>query len=120
MFSVKSIVASGHDSSFGGYKWKVVVRVAVPAKEWAKAKKKGELGQLYGIDISNHVYAINRNIPAHNPTVDDRSRASKGVKSISLTYFLSDPDRAEALGLKVTRLKNGEFFGKYSDYVQVA
>lgn len=122
MFIVKSIYATNHDSSFGGYPWKVEVTVAMPATEWATHKRKGWLGQLYGIDISNHVYAVNQNIPAHNPTVDDRSRAAKGVKTIKLTYFMrrEHADQAEALGLKVLRLKNGEVYAGHSSYVKIA
>lgn len=121
MFSIKSIYALNFDNSFGGYPWKVVVSVTMPSKEWTDLKKKGALGQLYGIEISNYVYALNNNIPAHCPTVDDSQRAKKGIKTVELTYFLSSnqADKAEALGLKVIKLKNGEVCAESYDCVKV-
>ena len=122
-FTIKSITAATHDSSYGGYPFKVSVQVEIDQKIWAKYKKNSHLGQLYGVDISNAVYAINRNIPASNPTVDDRKRSSKGVKTIGLTYYMSNhestAERAKALGLKVTVDKTGRVFGGYNDYVRI-
>ena len=117
MFSVQSITASGIYAHFAKFSIEVVVKM--PAKEWAKHKKKGHLGQLYGIDFGNFIYAMNRNIPAHNPTVDHSFRAKKGVKTIFLTYYLNDMAKAEALGLKFKLLKNGEVLPDTS-YVRIA
>ena len=61
-------------------------RVAMPVKDWAKAKRLGQLGMLYGVDISNTLYR-EHNVQAYNPTVDDRQRASQGVKIIRLVYY---------------------------------
>jgi hypothetical protein len=68
---------------------------------------------IYGVDIGNHVYAMNQAIPAYNPMVNDTERASKGFKRITLTYFFNDAERAESLGLEVLRLKNGDVLPKY-------
>jgi hypothetical protein len=62
------------------------VRVSMPVKVWAAFKKSRQLGQLYGIDISNSIYAMDRTVYAYNPTVDDRRNAKHGIKTISLTY----------------------------------
>lgn len=81
-FEIKGIV--DRDDEYGlSY---TSVRVAINAKDWAKAKKNGHLGQLYGVDISNQLHR-EYGIPAYNPTVDDKARAVKGIKTISLTYY---------------------------------
>jgi hypothetical protein len=103
MFEIKSVYASDHDKEFLGVGFLVTVVVEMDSKEWANARKSGNLGHLYGVEISNAVYAINRAIPAINPTVDDTARASKGVKTIKLNYYGSNLENAEKLGLKVIR-----------------
>ena len=64
---------------------RVSVRVAIPAKVWQTAKRKGDLGALYGVDISNFVYHA-CGVAAYYPTVDDSQRAMDGLKFIELTY----------------------------------
>lgn len=64
----------------------VTVIVSIDAKLWAKAKAKGQLGELYGIDISNAVFR-EYGVKAYMPSVSDRRRASKGIKRIELTYL---------------------------------
>lgn len=64
----------------------VTVTFRMDAKEWKKLSSKGALGQLYNCDLSNWLsrsgqlgfYAV--------PSVDDRSRASKGVKTITVRF----------------------------------
>lgn len=107
MFTIKTIharalVACGIDSI-----WAVEVVVHMPVKAWTKHRDNNQLGMLYGVDISNAVFAINSNIPAHNPTVDSSSRAKNGIKTIHLSYRFTNPDKAESLGLKLKRFKNG-------------
>lgn len=63
----------------------VRIDVAIDAKAWRSAKAKGHLGQLYGVDISNAVYRA-FSVKAYQPTVSDRQRAVKGVKTVSLWY----------------------------------
>lgn len=63
----------------------VTVTVSMCSKEWCKTRAKGNLGQLYGIDISNTLYH-EFGIRAYMPSVGDRERASSGVKTITLTY----------------------------------
>lgn len=115
MFTIKSIVATDY------YNPEVTVKVEMPVKEWNKHRSKGWLGQLYGIDISNAVYAINNNIPASNPTVDDRRRASEGVKTITLIYRIREDqmDKAEALGFSTVKLKGGWFIRRETRYIEL-
>lgn len=115
LFSIESIIAQAA-RYLGADDWEVVVTVKMPAKHWKKIRDKKGLGQLYGIEISNTVYAINRNIPAHHPTVDDRGRAKRGIKTITLRYKLQDPNRAMALGLKLLAGK----YADYNDYIRIA
>jgi hypothetical protein len=68
---------------------RVSVRVAIPASQWHESKRKGDLGHLYGVDISNFIYHAT-GVHAYYPTVDDRTRASGGVKVIELTYTDTD------------------------------
>ena len=117
MFHIKTIYAVNHDSSFGGDPWKVIATVEMLATEWKKEKQRDALGQLYGIDISNRIHSLNGAIPAYEPMVDDRRRSVRGVKTIVLTYFLKDADKAEKLGLKVKRFKNGEVLGGFNEHV---
>jgi hypothetical protein len=63
----------------------VFVKVRIDAKEWLKLKKSGQLGALYGIDISNAVYAL-YGVKASNPTVSDKDSAMGGIKWIDLWY----------------------------------
>lgn len=63
----------------------VQVTVSIPAKEWHTIKRRGALGALYGIDISNAAYRLH-GIKAYQPGVNDRVRASNGIKTITLTY----------------------------------
>ena len=81
-FEIKGIVE--RDDEYGNSF--TSVRVTIDAKVWAKAKKNGHLGFLYGVDISNQLHT-KHGIPAYNPTVDDKARAVKGIKTISLTYY---------------------------------
>lgn len=63
----------------------ITVKVTLSAKEWFKAKNQGQLGQLYGVDISNAVYR-EYGVKAIYPIVGDRDRAKNGIKLIKLTY----------------------------------
>jgi hypothetical protein len=110
MISIKSItVVANHRLNDNEYPWAVNVVANVDVKHWTKMRNKKSLGMLYGVDISNMVYSINKLIPAHGPLVDDSKRASKGIKTIQLTYFLGCPERAKSLGCKILA-------GKYSSY----
>lgn len=62
------------------------VSVEVPSEYWHKLRANKQLGQLYGVDISNEVYRTNPEIRATNPIVSDRQRASKGIKHTTLEY----------------------------------
>lgn len=118
-FTIKSLYATTHDSSYGGYPFKVVATITMDSKEWSKIKRKRGLGMLYGVDISNAIHDINSNINAYNPSVSDSKRASKGIKTITLTYYDKSFERAEALGLEVMRMKNGESYIKYGSHVSI-
>lgn len=67
----------------------VQVTVTMENKTWAKHRAKGNLGALYGVDISNHAYK-EYGVKAYNPTVCDRDNAAKGIKTIKLIYTDSD------------------------------
>lgn len=67
----------------------VQIVVTVDAKLWQKHKKNGQLGSLYGVDISNLVYRAT-GVKAYYPSVSDKTRAKNGLKVIFLTYV--DPD----------------------------
>jgi hypothetical protein len=77
MFKIESIYR--HDSEL------VTVKVTCDAKAWAKMAAKGQLGALYGIDISNAVYQAS-GVQASNPIVSDQLRAKNGIKVIELSY----------------------------------
>lgn len=119
-YLIKSIVLSVHDTSYGGYPYVATVNVEVDAKYWSALKKKNQLGMLYGVDISNEVYRLSSQlIPAHNPMVDHNRNAKNGIKTISLQYHFKDHDKAEKLGMKVLRMKNGECLPSYNCRVEV-
>ena len=63
----------------------VRVLVSVEAKHWHAAKAKGQLGALYGLDISNAVFHMHQ-VKAHNPTVGDYGKARDGVKQFTFDY----------------------------------
>ncbi len=90
MFTIKRIdlVAERYFHEDGATK-QAIVHVEVDAKRWHEYKARRNLGQLYGVDISNAVYKADRRIHATNPTVSDRERAKGGIKRITLYYNTS-------------------------------
>ncbi len=117
MFSIKSILVTTHDSSFGGYPYKAIVSVDVTDLKAFK-KLQGKLGSLVH-DVNDETYRIsNKLIPAYNPSVDEK-RASKCVKKITFTYFFKDHAVAKAIGLDVKTLRNGESFASYGTSVSI-
>lgn len=114
-FKIKSIYISA-DSYGNGATVDCVVEVS--ATEWSKARNKGKLGHLYGVDISNAIYAINNNIPAHYPTIGDSDRAKNGIKTISVSYRC-DSARAQKLGLEGFTTKAGEFIFKFNAFKSI-
>lgn len=118
-FFISSVVARTHDNSYGGYPWVIEVVVTLPVKLWTKYRNSKALGQLYGIEICNAVYAISRHIPAHNPTVSDTAKAKAGVKTIRLSYYLNDGGRAKALGLTVRQDSSGSVYGAFNESVTI-
>lgn len=102
-----------------GYKLEAIVKIAVDAKYWSYMKRNRQLGFLYGVDVSNEVYRRScRLIPAHNPSVDDRKRASAGIKSITLTYYFDSVENAYKLGIECHKTKEG-LIPKFSSYVNL-
>lgn len=76
------------------------VRVSIEAKAWHRAKRQGQLGMLYGVDISNAVHR-SHGVPAYNPTVSDKERARNGIKYVTLTYYAVKPQYAlTSLGIR--------------------
>jgi hypothetical protein len=115
------IIACTVAGSNTGYKFECLVKIQIDVKEWTAFKKRGALGVLYGIDVSNAVYALsNRLVPAHNPSVDDTQRAKNGIKTIRLSYYFDSADAAEKLGVKIKRNKAGEYlFTEWSSYADL-
>ena len=95
----------------------VAVKVRCDAKEFNKIKAKGDLGQLYGIDISNEVYRT-RGVTACNPTVDSHGRVRNGYKWVTLIYkddtwdtykpILNSSAESELIECADTELKQGD------------
>lgn len=110
-FTIDSIIGMTNNRFNNGENpWEITAHVSVDAKHWNKFNKKSNLGALYGIDICNAVHSINDLVPAHGPLVGGGDkRASKGLKRLTLTFFLGDLDKARALGFKLTA-------GKYASY----
>lgn len=93
MYTIQSICVREYQNQFV-----TKVFVNVDSKYWAKLKSKSNLGQLYGVDISNEVYRIvNKSFNTYCPSVSDDARASKGVKKIILSYTMTEA-QAKALG----------------------
>lgn len=63
------------------------VEVSMPVKTWQKYRKEKELGHLYGVQISNLVHHADPDVAAYCPTVDDKTNAKAGIKTIKLTYY---------------------------------
>lgn len=61
------------------------VSVYMPLKAWREIAKAGNLGTLYGVDISNAVYQQNRDVHATCPTVGVVKHNGKAI--ITLTYM---------------------------------
>lgn len=116
-----SLIGLIHDSNPGelGYPYKIEAEFVIDAKEFASIKRKNELGRLFGVDLSNEIYAINSNIPAHNPTVNYSKPARNNRKLLKLTYFLRDHERAAALGFEQHRFKNGYVSAKYGQRIDL-
>lgn len=114
MYSIKRITAQEHDSSSsaGLSKFKVIVELEIIDLKAFK-KLKGNLGDLV-LSVSNEVYGLNKNIPAYYPTVDSKKRAKDGIKPIEFIYYFGSYARAEALGLKIKRLRNGEMYTEWN------
>lgn len=106
--------------SHTGYKLEANITIEVDAAYWKRLQKAGNLGQLYGIDVSNAVYALtNKLVPAWNPSVDHRSNARKGIKTVKLTYYFDDVRAGIALGLKHFVGKSGEVHFDYGASVNL-
>lgn len=62
------------------------VQVTVSARYWHEQRAKGQLGMLYGVDISNAIGAMRSDVKAYHPTVSDKARATGGYKTVILWY----------------------------------
>lgn len=116
MYKIKSITLQEHDRGYGGYPFKVVVRIdIIDAKAFKKLK--GNLGSLV-LDVNNAVYGINKLIPSHCPSIDNLGGKNfkNGVKPMVWEYFIRDAHVAKALGFPGFTTKAGEFIGKFAHY----
>jgi hypothetical protein len=131
---IKSITGSIHDTSFGGYPYKITVMVEIPVKDFNKicpivrrdrsyfgsSKSVRDLGNLV-LDVNNAVYRLNSEIPSYNPSIDSNGsrRAFKGLKTLEFVYFFKDHSRAEKLGFEVFRNKIDDAWPKYGQYIKI-
>lgn len=100
-FTIQNISVSHHDSGFGGYRWKLEVRVDVDKTEWHALKKKNQLGQLYGIDVGNALFRSGYDKHGYSvPQIDDKPRCKGNIKSIGYTVLFNSDEAAEAYGIK--------------------
>ncbi len=84
-------------NSYTAYDKQATCFLKIPVSVWRRYRDKGNLGVLYGIDVSNYIYkASNFKIKAYNPVVDDRQRARKGIKTIELTYYWYEEKKQHA------------------------
>lgn len=130
---ITSLVASVHDTSFGGYPYKVTAIIEIPIKEFNKkcpitglsrtgltgrTPAKRDLGHLV-LEVNNTLYKLNSAIPAYNPSIDSNGskRASKGVKTLRFEYFFKDLDKAVSLGFE--HYNNSEHAVKYGQYIDL-
>jgi len=115
MFTIKSIVASIHDTSYGGYPFKVVVNIDIDSKKYAKlpvttpakstlfgrSEARRDLSSLV-LDVNAAVQGFNRHIPAYNPFIDSKgSKSSRnGIKPMEFIYFFKNENAARCLGFE--------------------
>ncbi len=112
-YEIKSLRVKIHDLSYGGYKLKYIAVVELPVADFKRLK--GDLSYLV-INLNNDLYD-NHGIPAWNPSVDGTAkRASKGIKTLTFTYFSNDMDVAESLGVQMMKFKTGEVIPKFETY----
>lgn len=117
-YVIKSIYAKKHDG-YGCDFAEVVVTIVTPNDLFKKLQKKSQLGSLF-LDVSNEVYSLNKNIPAYNPTVSGiNDRASKGIKTLRLSYTVRKLEQAKALGIECFEFKNGDWSVKYGTFVDL-
>lgn len=115
-FKIVSLIASVHDTSYGGYPYKVTAIIEIPIETFnemcpktgpshttlfGRRPAQRDLGALC-LDVSNAIYVINKNIWASNPSIDATggSRAKNGVKTLRFEYFSQNTDRAKGLGFQ--------------------
>jgi len=113
---IQALVGRIHDTSFGGYPYKVVATVEVSAQDFKRLK--GDLGNLV-LDVNNAVYALSPEVPSYNPMVDSKRRAKGGVKTLEFVYHFKDHERALKVGFNTKLLRNGEYLPAFGDYVNL-
>ena len=85
------------ENSYTAYNKQATCILKIPASVWRKYRAEGNLGFLYGVDVSNYVYRTsNFKIKAYNPVVSDRARAKNGIKTIELTYYWNEEIKKHA------------------------
>jgi hypothetical protein len=112
-----SVIASIHDTGFGGYPFKVTVTIELPVLEFNKlcpvtgksrqtmfGQRKPasrDLGNLV-LDVNNAVYAFNPDIPAYSPSIDSKGskKSLNGIKTMEFVYFFKDTAKARNLGFE--------------------
>jgi hypothetical protein len=121
---IKSIIGRMHDTGAapGCLPYKIVVMVELPMTEFKKLCPKDDLSNLV-YRVNSEVYEFNNAIPAYHPSIDSQGsrRAKNGIKTLEFVYFMdkSMHERAQSLGFKVTKLRNGDFYPNYYQCVKI-
>lgn len=130
MIKIKSLIASVHDTSYGGYPYKVIAIIELPVKDFNKLCPKigpsrqtllgrrpalRDLGNLVTL-VNNAVYIWNKDIPAYNPSIDSNGdkRTKEGIKTLEFVYFFNDVNKAKALGFEHHRDGTTVKYGQHS------
>jgi len=64
----------------------IIVTFDIDVKFWTKMRHDGQLGQLYGVDLSNRLSRAGLLDFYAAPIISDKSRATKGLKPIRAEY----------------------------------
>lgn len=80
------------DFSHVQYGSTIYVTFKMLKEDWEQIRKQGQLGHLYGTDLSNFLSRQGILNQYCVPVVDDRKRCKAGVKTISVEYRLNQPN----------------------------
>lgn len=120
--SIVDASLSIHDTSYGGFKYKITVRIDMPKDMYNRIYNK-DMGTIV-LDISNYLFRKLNGLMPYGPKIVDDKRISKGIKYIQIRFLFDDDKAAEALGMpgKWINFKDGphfvEEFGAYVNLIR--